>query len=62
MEINLCKYVYLKEQLKNKIDENGYNNVNVQEIYEINKNQAKQIAQGLMGIDIIKRRKASERQ
>jgi hypothetical protein len=41
--------------LKKKINDNGYKAISVEEIHEINTLQAKQFAQGLIGLDIIKK-------
>jgi len=59
--MNLCKYVYLKEELNKKIYEKGYGEISIQEIYQINKNQAKQIAQGLLAMDILNKRDLSDK-
>jgi hypothetical protein len=45
--------------LKKKINDNGYKAISVEEIHEINTLQAKQFAQGLIGLDIIKKQEIS---
>lgn len=54
VEIDLCKYVHLTEQLKSKIIESGYDKVEIKEIYNISVLKTSPVVKGLASMDIIK--------
>ena len=59
VEIDLCKYVHLTDQLKNKIVEKGYDTISVKEIYDISILKTSPFVKGLMSMDIIQEKKTS---
>ena len=53
VEIDLCKYVHLTENLRRKIIEEGYDKVEVNEIFNISLLKISPLVKGLKAMDII---------
>lgn len=56
VEIDLAKYIHLTDQLKTKIVEEGYQAVEVKELFNISLLKISPLVKGLMSMDIIQDR------
>ena len=53
MEIDLCKYVHLKKRLAEKIEEEGYGTVTLEDIHKITMLRLSPYIKGFIGMKII---------
>ena len=53
VEIDLCKYIHKVEELKQKIEKEGYDNIGIKEIHDISILKTSPLVKGLQGFEII---------
>ena len=54
VEINLCKYIHLTDNLRTKIMNEGYDKIEINEIFNISLLKISPLVKGLMSMDLIR--------